>query len=381
MRMTKLTFTVLALSFFFVNFTMSAESSPLKVKKAIDETSLSIVTSEGIEVVVEIDSIICSNSSHNPSRIKLIDESLEKYDWTVRLWSFEDSIVFKNNSSNVSLIFLGNEQNTSIQELLVAAGLAAWDDNSNLPDSVEVIPRIKLAQEKASRDRIGIWSAPQDTAFHEVKTRDDFIDLVDSDVFPIWEAMDKHVRSVKSYPRTLSELTLSSALDSAERNVLNEHLKKPIDVIYVRPLPEALGATPILFAFCKGKESLGAAYLRKSDGKIVHFEYGEKIIAKILEYSGKNASIGFNGTDFISFMKIEGISASVYSPTGPQSWAIQSASSSGRIVTGSGGIAENGDIYGADNDGDGRTETESVKGYYKKDGTYVRGHYRAKRSK
>ncbi|MBU1706267.1 hypothetical protein KKG19_06135 [Patescibacteria group bacterium] len=41
-------------------------------------------------------------------------------------------------------------------------------------------------------------------------------------------------------------------------------------------------------------------------------------------------------------------------------------------------IAENGDIRGIDNDGDGRAEPVHVHGYYRKDGTYVRGHYRAK---
>jgi hypothetical protein len=41
------------------------------------------------------------------------------------------------------------------------------------------------------------------------------------------------------------------------------------------------------------------------------------------------------------------------------------------------GSAENGDLRGVDNDGDGRIETVFVKGYYKKNGTYVRSHYRA----
>jgi hypothetical protein len=41
-------------------------------------------------------------------------------------------------------------------------------------------------------------------------------------------------------------------------------------------------------------------------------------------------------------------------------------------------VAENGDIRGADNDGDGRAEPVHVRGYYRKDGTYVRGHYRAR---
>jgi len=40
--------------------------------------------------------------------------------------------------------------------------------------------------------------------------------------------------------------------------------------------------------------------------------------------------------------------------------------------------AQNGDIYGIDNDGDGRIETVYVSGHYKSDGTYVRSHYRAK---
>ena len=39
--------------------------------------------------------------------------------------------------------------------------------------------------------------------------------------------------------------------------------------------------------------------------------------------------------------------------------------------------AENGDIFGRDNDGDGRIETVHVRGYFKKNGTYVRSHYRA----
>tara|TARA_Y100000768_G_scaffold387977_1_gene381283 strand:- start:665 stop:1036 length:372 start_codon:yes stop_codon:yes gene_type:complete len=39
--------------------------------------------------------------------------------------------------------------------------------------------------------------------------------------------------------------------------------------------------------------------------------------------------------------------------------------------------SENGDCKGFDNDGDGRIEPVYVKGYYRKDGTYVRSHYRA----
>lgn len=41
-------------------------------------------------------------------------------------------------------------------------------------------------------------------------------------------------------------------------------------------------------------------------------------------------------------------------------------------------VAENGDIRGVDNDGDGRSEPVYVRGYIRKDGTYVRGHYRAR---
>jgi len=47
------------------------------------------------------------------------------------------------------------------------------------------------------------------------------------------------------------------------------------------------------------------------------------------------------------------------------------------IYNSSSHIAENGDVYGHDNDGDGRAETVYVSGYYRKDGTYVRSHYRA----
>lgn len=43
-------------------------------------------------------------------------------------------------------------------------------------------------------------------------------------------------------------------------------------------------------------------------------------------------------------------------------------------------IAPNGDIRGYDNDFDGRKETIYVDSYWKKDGTYVRGHYRAPKS-
>ena len=41
-------------------------------------------------------------------------------------------------------------------------------------------------------------------------------------------------------------------------------------------------------------------------------------------------------------------------------------------------VAENGDVRGVDNDGDGRIEPVYVRGYYRKDGTYVRSHYRAR---
>ena len=42
------------------------------------------------------------------------------------------------------------------------------------------------------------------------------------------------------------------------------------------------------------------------------------------------------------------------------------------------GTAENGDVYNVDNDGDGRREPIYVRGYYRKDGTYVRSHFRAR---
>lgn len=42
--------------------------------------------------------------------------------------------------------------------------------------------------------------------------------------------------------------------------------------------------------------------------------------------------------------------------------------------------AENGDIYNIDNDGDGRREPTYIGEYIKTDGTYVRGHYRARKT-
>jgi len=39
--------------------------------------------------------------------------------------------------------------------------------------------------------------------------------------------------------------------------------------------------------------------------------------------------------------------------------------------------AENGDIRGLDNDFDGRREPNHVRGYYRRNGDYTRGHYRA----
>ena len=41
-------------------------------------------------------------------------------------------------------------------------------------------------------------------------------------------------------------------------------------------------------------------------------------------------------------------------------------------------VTENGDVYNRDNDGDGRLEPVYVRGYDRKDGTYVRSHYRAR---
>ena len=40
-------------------------------------------------------------------------------------------------------------------------------------------------------------------------------------------------------------------------------------------------------------------------------------------------------------------------------------------------VAENGDVFGLDNDHDGRIETEYVSSYQRQDGTFVRGHFRA----
>ena len=41
--------------------------------------------------------------------------------------------------------------------------------------------------------------------------------------------------------------------------------------------------------------------------------------------------------------------------------------------------AENGDYRNVDNDFDGRLEPNHVRGYYRQNGTYTRGHYRADR--
>ena len=43
-----------------------------------------------------------------------------------------------------------------------------------------------------------------------------------------------------------------------------------------------------------------------------------------------------------------------------------------------GGVAENGSYYGETSKATGRPKTVRVKGYYRKDGTYVRGHYRSR---
>lgn len=43
-----------------------------------------------------------------------------------------------------------------------------------------------------------------------------------------------------------------------------------------------------------------------------------------------------------------------------------------------GGCAENGSCYGDISAATGRPKTVGVRGYYRKDGTYVRGHYRSK---
>lgn len=42
------------------------------------------------------------------------------------------------------------------------------------------------------------------------------------------------------------------------------------------------------------------------------------------------------------------------------------------------GVAENGSYYGEISEATGRPKTVRVRGYYRKDGTYVRGHYRSK---
>lgn len=43
-------------------------------------------------------------------------------------------------------------------------------------------------------------------------------------------------------------------------------------------------------------------------------------------------------------------------------------------------IAENGDVYGKDNDGEGEVEKEYVRSYFK-NGNYVKSHYRKRESK
>jgi hypothetical protein len=42
------------------------------------------------------------------------------------------------------------------------------------------------------------------------------------------------------------------------------------------------------------------------------------------------------------------------------------------------GVAENGSSYGETSTATGKPKTVEVRGYYRKDGTYVRGHYRSK---
>ena len=47
--------------------------------------------------------------------------------------------------------------------------------------------------------------------------------------------------------------------------------------------------------------------------------------------------------------------------------------------SGSSACAENGSCYGDISKNTGRSKTVRVRGYYRKDGTYVRGHYRSKK--
>ncbi len=66
-----------------------------------------------------------------------------------------------------------------------------------------------------------------------------------------------------------------------------------------------------------------------------------------------------------------------YNPTKPLTTSTQTSSISSESSF-SPNVAENGSYYGEKSKITGRPKTVKVKGYYRKDGTYVRGHYRSK---
>lgn len=66
------------------------------------------------------------------------------------------------------------------------------------------------------------------------------------------------------------------------------------------------------------------------------------------------------------------------SPTPSAERADGGAKPEGVSADGGPGCAENGSCYGDISDLTGRPKTVPVRGYYRKDGTYVRGHYRSK---
>jgi len=107
-----------------------------------------------------------------------------------------------------------------------------------------------------------------------------------------------------------------------------------------------------------------------TSGKVEFWEYGTSWL--VFEYDGL-----VHGWHIGDHNELKVVEKTHIAPA-PTYSAIQTIAPTPTTSAVSPGVAENGSYYGQISDATGKPKTTHVNGYYRKDGTYVRGHYRSK---
>lgn len=123
---------------------------------------------------------------------------------------------------------------------------------------------------------------------------------------------------------------------------------------------------------------VGKMFLIVLRASIVLLVFGSTANGQVPGQPANSYVLGSNWYCVDGYQKVGNSCVSIFASSGSSesTKATSSSPSSASVVTPA--CAENGSCYGDISENTGRPKTIHVEGYYRKDGTYVRGHYRSK---